>query len=30
MTVKTIYENLVPEVKSELQASARKYSSAKR
>jgi hypothetical protein len=30
MTVKTIYENLVPEVKSELQASARKYNSAKR
>lgn len=28
--VKTVYDNLLPDVKKELQASARKYSSAKR
>ncbi len=28
--LKTVYDNLLPDVKSSLQASARKYSSAKR
>jgi hypothetical protein len=28
--IKTVYDNLLPDVKSALQASARKYSSAKR
>ena len=28
--VKTVYDNLLPDVKTSLQASARKYSSAKR
>ena len=28
--IKTVYDNLLPDVKAELQASARKYSTAKR
>ena len=28
--IKSVYDNLLPDVKKELQASARKYSSAKR
>ena len=28
--IKSVYDNLLPDVKTELQASARKYSSAKR
>ena len=28
--IKTVYDNLLPDVKTELQASARKYSTAKR